>query len=305
MAPLSGAGVTRHLRADVPPRSNLTTTPCAQLLSSPPSSRWARLLPTPAANTAPMLASLDAAAAHYATVAKQIWTFAELGYMETRARALLQSELENAGFTMNSGIARKPTAFIAEYGSGKPVIAIIGEFDALPGLSQDASRSTRRLRRRCRATGADITCSVPQRRAAIAVKRVDGREQLNGTRASSARRPRKAGRARCTWCAMECSTTWTSSSPGIPATTTRSRASARSRTSGQVPVPRHQCARRRRPRAWPLGARCGGSDGRHDEHVREHIPTGVGIHYMITNGGKAPNVVPDVAEVYYMVRHRT
>ena len=103
-------------------------------------------LPKAAANTTPMLSSLDAAAAHYSTVAKQIWTFAEVGYMEEKSSALLQSELKNAGFNVKAGTAGEPTAFIAEYGTGKPVIAILGEFDALPGLSQDTIPERKPLR---------------------------------------------------------------------------------------------------------------------------------------------------------------
>ena len=85
-----------------------------------------------------MLTSLDAATTHYSDVAKQIWTFAEVGYMEEKSSALLQSELKGAGFNVKAGVAGEPTAFVAEFGSGKPVIALLGEFDALPGLSQDA-----------------------------------------------------------------------------------------------------------------------------------------------------------------------
>src|SRR5262245_15429546 len=83
--------------------------------------------PKPAPNTGPMLAGLDAAAAHYSTVAKQIWSLAEVGYMEEKSSALLQSELKGAGFAVKTGVAGEPTAFLAEYGSGKPVIAILGE----------------------------------------------------------------------------------------------------------------------------------------------------------------------------------
>ena len=87
----------------------------------------------------PAVAALDAKSAHYADVAKQIWGFAELGYQEVKSSALLRRELATAGFKVDSGVAGEPTAFIATYGSGKPVIAIVGEFDALPGLSQAVS----------------------------------------------------------------------------------------------------------------------------------------------------------------------
>ncbi|MBV8905973.1 MAG: amidohydrolase, partial [Acidobacteriia bacterium] len=74
--------------------------------------------------------------AEFSEVSKQIWGYAELGYHEEKSSALLQSELKQAGFRIETGVANEPTAFIASYGEGKPVIAMLGEFDALPGLSQ-------------------------------------------------------------------------------------------------------------------------------------------------------------------------
>ena len=69
-------------------------------------------------------------------VALKIWEYAELGYLEEKSSSLLQQELKDSGFTIQSGVAGIPTAFIAEYNNGGPVIGILGEFDALPGLSQ-------------------------------------------------------------------------------------------------------------------------------------------------------------------------
>ncbi|MDY7078638.1 MAG: M20 family metallopeptidase [Chloroflexota bacterium] len=74
----------------------------------------------------------------FTQVSDQIWRFAELGYQESQSAELLASTLEEAGFTLEREVAGIPTAFVASYGSGKPVIAILGEYDALPGLSQDA-----------------------------------------------------------------------------------------------------------------------------------------------------------------------
>src|SRR5262245_8349670 len=79
----------------------------------------------------------------YATVAKQIWGFAEVGFQEEKSSALLQQQLRAAGFQVKAGVADIPTAFVATFGSGKPVIGIIGEFDALPGLSQEAQTAAR------------------------------------------------------------------------------------------------------------------------------------------------------------------
>src|SRR4051794_13726838 len=91
----------------------------------------------PAGASAELLQRIDARRDTYADVAKQIWAFAEVGFQETKSSALLQQQLRAAGFSVRAGVADMPTAFVASYGSGKPVIAIIGEFDALPGLSQE------------------------------------------------------------------------------------------------------------------------------------------------------------------------
>src|SRR5512146_880559 len=85
-----------------------------------------------------ILASIDAKTDQYAAVAKQIWDYAELGCEEEKSSALLKKALADAGFTVDNGAAGMPTAFTASYGRGRPVIAIVGEFDALPGLSQAA-----------------------------------------------------------------------------------------------------------------------------------------------------------------------
>ena len=68
---------------------------------------------------------VDIHAETWAQVATQIWDWAELGYKEQRSSALLQSHLRDAGFTIQTGVANIPTAFIAEYGQGSPVIGIL------------------------------------------------------------------------------------------------------------------------------------------------------------------------------------
>src|SRR5215471_19891217 len=82
---------------------------------------------------------VDRQAAHFSATSKTIWDYAELGYQEEKSSALLQRELQAAGFRVQSGVAGEPTAFVASYGQGQPVIGILGEFDALPGLSQAAT----------------------------------------------------------------------------------------------------------------------------------------------------------------------
>ena len=68
----------------------------------------------------------------------QIWEFAETAMVETKSAKILADYAEAQGFKVTRGVAEVPTAFIAEYGSGKPIIGVLGEFDALPGLSQKA-----------------------------------------------------------------------------------------------------------------------------------------------------------------------
>jgi len=74
----------------------------------------------------------------YKNIALQIWNHAELGYKEVKSSALLQETLKKEGFSVEAGVAEIPTAFVATYGSGQPVIGILAEFDALPGLAQEA-----------------------------------------------------------------------------------------------------------------------------------------------------------------------
>ena len=75
----------------------------------------------------------------FETAAMKIWDWAEVGYLEYKSSELLKTELRANGFSIQSGVAEIPTAFIAEYSNGGPVIGILGEYDALPGLMQTAS----------------------------------------------------------------------------------------------------------------------------------------------------------------------
>src|SRR5579872_1886703 len=82
---------------------------------------------------------LDRVAAHvdrFGAISRQIWETPEVGFHENKSSPLLQQELKANGFEVRAGVAGMPTAFIASFGSGKPVIAVMGEFDALPGMSQ-------------------------------------------------------------------------------------------------------------------------------------------------------------------------
>ena len=90
------------------------------------------------AAVADVLSELNRLEKEAVQIADDLWEFAELGYLETKSSNRLQKYLKRKGFSVESGIAGIPTAFVATAGSGDPVIGILAEFDALPGLSQAA-----------------------------------------------------------------------------------------------------------------------------------------------------------------------
>ena len=73
---------------------------------------------------------------HLIEISDTIWEYAELGLQEFKSSKLLASTLEENGFDVKLGVADMPTAFVATWGEDEPVIGIMGEYDALPGLSQ-------------------------------------------------------------------------------------------------------------------------------------------------------------------------
>lgn len=82
--------------------------------------------------------AVDARSAELIGLADQIWAFAETALHETRSAALLENFLEGEGFVVERDVAGLPTAFVASYGHGRPIIGVLGEYDALPGISQRA-----------------------------------------------------------------------------------------------------------------------------------------------------------------------
>src|SRR5687767_11203288 len=99
-------------------------------------------LAQPSAQSDPKAGALgwiDANASTRSRVTRNIWGWAETGLEEFKSSKELQDLLRANGFTIESGVAGMPTAFVASYGAGRPVIGILAEFDALPGLSQDAT----------------------------------------------------------------------------------------------------------------------------------------------------------------------
>lgn len=254
---------------------------------------------------ASLAASIDARQAEYTAIAQELWENPELGYQERKSSARLQAELEAAGFTVQAGVAGMPTAFVASYGSGKPVIGILAEFDALPGLSQGAVP----VRRPVVEHGAGHACGhhlfgTASTAAAIAVKEWMARAGQTGTIRVYGTPAEEGGGGKIYMVRaglfddVDVALDWHPGSrndagPG----------SSLANKSGKL--------RFRGKAAHAAGAPWDGRSAldavealNHMVNMmREHVPDGTRIHYVITSGGAAPNVVPDFAEVYYYVRH--
>jgi aminobenzoyl-glutamate utilization protein B len=252
-----------------------------------------------------VLAALDAKQDVYARVSQQIWELAEVGYQEVKSSALLQEQLRAAGFSVEAGVAGMPTAFVASYGSGKPVIGILAEFDALPGITQDRvpERKPRPEKEAGHACGHHLF-GTGSTAAAIAVKDwmaatgAKGTIRLYGTPAEEG----GAGKvymvreglfrdvdAVLHWHAADRN----DASPG----SSLANKSAKFRFHG---VSAHAAAAPERGRSALDGVE---AMNHMVNLMREHVPEDTRIHYVITSGGSAPNVVPDFAEVFYYVRH--
>ena len=89
-------------------------------------------------NKQAILTSVEKHKAALIGISDEIWALAETAFEEDRSSKVLSDYAEAQGFNVERGVAGMPTAFVATYGSGRPVISVLGEFDALPGISQKA-----------------------------------------------------------------------------------------------------------------------------------------------------------------------
>ncbi len=248
---------------------------------------------------------IDRHEAEYGEVAKTIWDYAELGYLETRSSALLQSKLTEAGFEVSVGVAGIPTAFVASYGEGEPVIGLLAEFDALPGISQGASPNREILddKPNGHACGHHLF-GAGSTAAAVAVKHwmqandVKGTIRLYGTPAEEGGSGKVYMVRAGLFTDADTVLHWHPSNRNAanPATSLANK-SARFKFKG---VSSHAAAAPDRGRSALDAVE---AMNYMVNMMREHVPQETRIHYVITKGGEAPNVVPDLAEVYYYVRH--
>jgi len=253
-----------------------------------------------------VIKALDAKANEFTNVAKQLWENPELGYLEEKSAALLQSELQKAGFKIESGVAGIPTAFTATYGSGKPVIGILGEYDALPGMSQAAvpEKQPRVAGAPGQACGHHLF-GTGSMAAAIGVKdwmvanKKSGTIRFYGTPAEEGGSGKVYMVREGLFNDVDAIVSWhAGDANACNPSTNLATISGKFRFSG---VSAHAAAAPERGRSALDGV-----EAMNDmvNMMREHTTEGSRIHYVITKGGDAPNIVPANAEVYYVIRHQ-
>ena len=238
-------------------------------------------------------------------MARKIWEWAEVGYQEKRSSALLADALESGGFRVERGIAGIPTAFIATIGSGKPVIGILGEYDALPGLSQQAEP----VRHARDGVTAGHGCGHHLFGTASAAACLALAEQVKAGTIKGTLRfygcPAEEGGSAKAFMVRDhlfddCDAVlhWHPSSENATGdVSSQARIAAKFRFHG---TSAHAAAS---PEAGRSSLDAVELTNHAAELLREHTPDYTRIHHVITAGGEAPNVVPDFAEVSYYIRH--
>lgn len=248
---------------------------------------------------------VDENAASWKQVSKEIWDYAELGYHEDKSSTLLQTQLSSAGFTVQSGVADEPTAFIASYGRGKPVIAILGEFDALPGLSQQTlpDRAPVVANAPGHGCGHNLLGSGAAL-AAVSVKRYLEVNHITGTLRYYGTPAEEGGSGKVYMVRdglfkdVDVVLHWHPGdhnaiiNGGLLAVD-----SAKFTFHG---VAAHAAMAPDRGRSALDAVMLMGNG---IEFMREHVPSSTRIHYIISKGGVAPNIVPDLAQMDLMARH--
>lgn len=237
--------------------------------------------------------------------ALQIWEWAEPGYQELRSAARLADWLEQSGFNVTRGVAGIPTAFVAEFGSGKPVIGILGEYDALPGISQAATpiQQSRPGVTYGHACGHHLF-GVASAAAAMAIAEQIEAGKVSGTIRFYGCPAEEGGSAKVFLVRQglfdDCDAVlhWHPSSRNAAGDRgTLARIAVKFRFHG---ISAHAASAPEQGRSALDAVEL---TNHAVQLLREHVESSTRIHHVITSGGSAPNVVPNFAEVYYYVRH--
>ena len=238
-------------------------------------------------------------------IADRIWQLAELGYMEHESSTTLQGYLREAGFSVTAGVADIPTAFVATYGSGGPTIGILAEFDALPGLSQQAVpyRAPRVENAPGQACGHHLFGAASASAGIVLARWLDdndlpGTIKVFGTPAEEGGSGKVYLARAGLFDGVDAMLHWhpASTNSASPYSTTSNK-SGRFTFKGRAA---HAASAPDKGRSALDGVE---AMNFMVNLMREHVPQTTRIHYVITDGGDAPNIVPEQAQVYYYVRH--
>ncbi|MDR3588480.1 MAG: amidohydrolase [Negativicutes bacterium] len=251
-----------------------------------------------------VLAWLDANAERLQDVARNIWENPELPFAESNAAGLQSEVLRKAGFSIRSDLKDLPTAFVAEYGSGRPILGILGEYDALAKLSQKVSGKCEPLHIGAPGHGcghnllgtAGMGAALAMQQA-ISSGAVKGTIRYYGCPAEEALAGKVFMAREGVFDDLDACLTWHPASMNVVwGCKFLALNSVEFRFSG---VSAHAAAAPHMGRSaldavelMNVGA----------NYLREHVPEQARIHYTITNGGGAPNIVPAEASVWYYIR---
>lgn len=238
-------------------------------------------------------------------IADTLWDLAELGYLEENSSKTLQNYLAEREFTIEPGVADIPTAFVARYGNGGPTIALLAEFDALPGLNQAAvpERMVEKEGAPGHACGhhlfgAASVAAASALAAWIDATGVEATIKLVGTPAEEGGSGKVYLARAGVFDDVDVVLHWhpsdrNSASPSTSTANKSGRFTFRGRAAHAASAPHRGRSALDGVEAMNYMVNL----------MREHVPQMARIHYVITDGGDAPNIVPEEAQVYYYVRH--
>jgi len=253
---------------------------------------------------ASILESLDKQQDALTTIAKDIWDHPQLALQETHAAKLQIDTLKQAGFGTEEGVADMPTAFIASWGQGNPIIGILGEYDALPGLSQAISSKREPLVE----GGAGHGCGhnvfgTAGVGAAIAVKEALEANGLSGTiryygcPAEETLTGKTFMAREGVFNDLDAAITWHPGSANI--VVNNSSTAMNSFKVNYYGVSAHSAGAPHLGRSALDGVQLLDIGV---NYLREHVIQEARMHSVVTSGGQAPNVVPAFAQAWWYVR---
>jgi aminobenzoyl-glutamate utilization protein B len=258
-----------------------------------------------AADSDAVLARVAAHAERFGIVSRKIWETPELGFHENKSSTLLEQELRANGFQVATGVAGMPTGFTATFGSGKPVIALMGEFDALPGLSQKDAPTISPVEPGAPGHGCGHNLlGSASALAAVAIKEEMQAKGLKGTLRYYGTPAEEGGGGKIymlhagLFRDVDAVLAWhPGDSNRVNMSSLLANNGGRFRFYG---VASHAAAAPDRGRSALDGVMIFLNSV---EYLREHVPQETRIHYIITNGGSAPNIVPAFAEANLIARN--